>query len=503
MAEADLAVASSNADEPAAQPAPELGALPISVSGALRILKNFVSQAGSNLVAQGFAFFSTAYVARCLQAEGFGWIGFAQGFLGYFTLMTDLGLRTVGMREVARHREEVSKWVGHILGLRIALASISFVLFVAVIATLPKSKEFRLFMVEFGLLIFTSALLLDWAFQGLEQMELVALGDVLRAAGYLGWVLIGLHAPSQIFRVPSLMVLSQLLPVSLLVGIFWRRWGRIRPRFDLAVWKDLLRQSLPLSLGGLALQFATGLDVVLLGLLRPASEVGYYSAAFRLAFLPNNFTTVLGFAMFPAMARCWTDQPEKMGRIVQYLSRILILMVLPVVIAGWFFAPWVLALVFGQGFVPATLSFRILLGYLLVVHLYCPFYYLLPACGKERAFMKGMMAGAALGLVANVTLIPLYGPAGAAAAKALAHAAVLLYMSRMTKREIVAVPILRELLRSVLVAVPMVALMWLVPAGWWVKLGIGLTAYLGAAGVSERKTWARLIDGNSPGAWSE
>ncbi len=487
--------AAPNVAKPAAPPAAELGTLPLSVSGALRILKNFLSQAGSNLVAQGFAFFSTAYVARCLQAEGFGWIGFAQGFLGYFTLMTDLGLRTIGMREVARHREEVSKWVGHILGLRIALASVSFAVFVAVIALLPRSKEFKWFMAEFGLLIFTSALLLDWAFQGLERMELVALGEVLRAAGYLGLVLIGLHAPSQISRVPSLTVLSQLLPISLLIGIFWRRWGRIRPSFDLAVWKDLLRQSLPLSLGGLALQFATGFDVVMLGLVRPASEVGYYSAAFRLAFLPTSFTAVLGFAMFPVLARCWTEQPEKIGRLIQYLSRGLILMALPVVIGGWFFAPSALALVFGQGFLPATVSFRILLGYLLVAHVYCPFFYLLPACGKEGAFMKGMLAGAALGLLANLVLIPLFGGPGAAAAKTLAYVVALAYLYRFTSREIATVRLASELGRSALLALPMVALIWLVPAGWWIKLGVGFAAYLGLVVALERKSWRLAFSG--------
>ena len=59
---------------------------PLPLADGLRVLKNFLSQAGSNLAAQAFAFFSTAYIARRLQAQGFGWIGFAQGLLTYFTL---------------------------------------------------------------------------------------------------------------------------------------------------------------------------------------------------------------------------------------------------------------------------------------------------------------------------------------------------------------------------------------------------------------------------------
>jgi O-antigen/teichoic acid export membrane protein len=465
---------------------------PLPVAAALRVLKNFLSQAGSSLLAQAFAFFSTAYVARCLRVEGFGWIGFAQGLLAYFTLMTDLGLRTVGMREVAKHHEDVPTCVGYILGLRLALAGISMAVFLAVVVLIPKSAAFKWFLAEYGFIILTSAVLLDWAFQGLERMELVALGEVLRAGSYLALVFVGLHRPSQILRIPIFTVLSQLLPVTLLLAIFWRSFQGIRPALDWMVWRDLLRQSLPISAGGLTLQLATGLDIVLLGFLRPASEVGYYNAAFRLVFMPTSFTTVLGFAMFPVMARYWKEQPEKLGSITTYLGRVLLLMGFPLVIAGWFFAPSVLTLVYGRGFLPATLCFRILLGFLLVSHIYTPFFYLLPACGKEKGFMKGMMAGAAFGLPANLILIPLYGAPGAALAKVLAYAVIVAYVYRLTGQEIAPVRLLNELSRSILVATPMVVLVWLVPGGWWVKLGVGLIVYLGLVALLEGKAWYAL-----------
>ncbi len=466
---------------------------PLPLADALRVLKNFLSQAGSNLAAQAFAFFSTAYIARRLQAQGFGWIGFAQGFLTYFTLVTDLGLRTIGLREVAKHSQEVAKWVSPILGLRIALACLSFTLFLGTVALLPKSREFKWFLVEFGFLIFASAFFLDWVFQGLERMELPALGEVLRTASYLGMVLVGLRGPSQIFRIPVFTVLSQLLPVGFLLGIFWRQFHTLRPSIDVAAWKNLLRQSLPLSVGGLAAQFATGLDVVLLGLLRPESEVGYYSAASRLVFLPSGLTGAIGFAMFPVMSRYWKDQPSKLGLLTRYLGKLLVLIGFPTVIGGWFSAPSFLSFVYGRGFLPATLSFRILLGYLLVAHIYCPFFYLLPACGKEKAFMKSMMAGAVVGVLANLTLIPFYGAPGAAIAKVLAHLVILLDMHRATCKQIVPVPLAKDILRSALLAMPMGVVMVLTPAGWLVKLGAGLTAYLGLLAASERKVWARVI----------
>ena len=80
-----------------------------------RILKNFVSLSFSQIVTKALGLVSVAYLARVLGAEGFGKIGFAQAILAYFMLLVNLGLSTLGTREVARNREEISRYVNNIL----------------------------------------------------------------------------------------------------------------------------------------------------------------------------------------------------------------------------------------------------------------------------------------------------------------------------------------------------------------------------------------------------
>ena len=168
-------------------------------------------------------------------------------------------------------------------------------------------------------------------------------------------------------------------------------------------------------------------------------------------------------------------------------------MALPIAIGAWFFAPAFLSLVYGQGFLPAVFPFRILLGYLLLAHIYCPFYYLLQACGKEKAFMKCMMAGAVVGMGANVILIPAYGSTGAALAKVAAHGIMLVFMYRATCRGIVMVPLVKEVLRSMALAVPMVIALWLTPWVWPISLGIGLTIYAAVVALYTRKAWLGVL----------
>jgi peptidoglycan biosynthesis protein MviN/MurJ (putative lipid II flippase) len=107
--------------------------------------------------------------------------------------------------------------------------------------------------------------------------------------------------------------------------------------------------------------------------------------------------------------------------------------------------------------------------------------------------MKAMVAGAVFGVVANLILIPVYGGPGAAVAKVLAHAVILFSMYRTTWKELVPVPLLKGLLRSMVLAVPMVIAMGVTPGVWPVKLGLGLAIYVVTVAIGERSLLAGLV----------
>ena len=51
---------------------------------------------------RGFAFLTSIYLARTLGAEFYGLITMAVAILGYATWFADLGLITIGVREIAK-----------------------------------------------------------------------------------------------------------------------------------------------------------------------------------------------------------------------------------------------------------------------------------------------------------------------------------------------------------------------------------------------------------------
>src|SRR5579863_204011 len=269
----------------------------------VRVFKNYSFLASSYAVSRLLTFFSLVYIARRLGVELFGQINFAFAIFTYSTLLTHMGLMTFGTREVARHPNQIRQQVSEILSLRMALTLAAFILLCVFAYLIPLDSHLRILTVLFGISLFPTAALMDWAFKGVERMNVVGIIEILRAVPYLVLVLIWVKTPAQAVRIPIFFFLSAALAAFLGLALFARDYGSISPQVDLAFWKSAMRASLPLGLAFMLLQVYYLTDTVALGFLRGDVLVGWYSAAYKTV----AFILVLGGLFFettfPVVAR--------------------------------------------------------------------------------------------------------------------------------------------------------------------------------------------------------
>lgn len=64
-----------------------------------------------------------AYLARILGPEDFGKMNFALAIVGYFAMLSQFGLNTVGVRQVARDRTTMRTYIKHIVSLKVFLGA--------------------------------------------------------------------------------------------------------------------------------------------------------------------------------------------------------------------------------------------------------------------------------------------------------------------------------------------------------------------------------------------
>ncbi len=93
-----------------------------------KIAKNTLVLLISQIINYVLAFFYMIYIARYLGAEGFGILSFALAFTGIFSILADLGLNTLTVREIARDTSLTSKYFSNTLIIKIILSTFTFLL---------------------------------------------------------------------------------------------------------------------------------------------------------------------------------------------------------------------------------------------------------------------------------------------------------------------------------------------------------------------------------------
>lgn len=354
------------------------------------------------------------YLARTLSVEVFGYLSYAGAFAFYFVNFIDLGLSTFGMREVARNRSRATELVSQIVSFRFVLACVLYAVSILIALSLYHHPPIlRLLIVESALLVFTTALATEWAFQGLEKMHMVFISFATTACFQLGLVYLFVKSPQDVLKVPIIYFLAT-LPV---IAIFLRRLKYRFPirQFDMASMRLYLSSSLIIWMISLCVQTYNNLDVVILGIFRDAAEVGYFSVARRFAGAISALMVFLANAVLPHMASTFHAETARFHSATRAFLRLSAGITVFALIPLLFLSKPLITMTVGPQYIPARLPFDILVAALALVLFNMPFSTGLIATGHERDVLKQAAACALCSIVSNFILVPRYGMIGAAA----------------------------------------------------------------------------------------
>ncbi len=232
---------------------------------------------------------------------------------------------------------------------------------------------------------------------------------------------------------------------------------------------ELLRFCAPLVVMALFAQLNAYVDRFLLVPVLGLDGLAMYSAAVSLAGVPGAVYGVLGFTLFPALARHWhEDRRDAAAALTNRALEVFVFLALPIALALALAGPTLLPLVAAAEYRAAPPVFALLGVGVLAFGLYQITLYALLLDGRSRQVLALTVGAALLNAVLNLWLAPRLGASGAAAAAALSNAAlaaVAVHLAGATMpwrfpwRRIV--PIVG---RTALAALPLVA--WVVWASW-------------------------------------
>ena len=400
-----------------------------------RISKNFLAVFFSDGVTRLIGFAATVYIARMLVVEGFGLINFGLAFISYALLFANPGLTVIGAREVAKDASD-PHFIEETLGLRLFLSSTIFIIFLTCVLLVPGQSVARHIILIYSLTLFPFALLLEFVFQGREEMGYVGVSRILQYAVYLLMLLVFVKSSRDILIVPLSFVLGYVLSALFLLVIYVRKYGSFRLRFSFSRWRLILASSIPVGLAIIFNQVTISMPPIILGIFKGNYEVGIFSAAYKVVFTLLIIERVFYYVFFPVLSRQHAEDPGKLKNNFSFLTRFLLALTIPLSVGGLILAPGIIDMIFGQAFHAASNVLRVLLLYFLIVPINTVYGYGLIAINREKIFFRIITVTAVVSAVLILLLGLQSGFYGAAFALLISESLSVFLMHRALKRDI-------------------------------------------------------------------
>lgn len=370
-------------------------------------------------------FLGWAFMARALGPDDFGIVQFGISVMFYVSFVTDLGLTTLGTRDVAASSRP-RQLVRSIMGLRLVLAMIATVIAVAVALAAPVppqiADDVRLVALILSSTIAAGAINGLWLLRAQGRASPIAMQDIASAFVLVAGAVFLVRPTDSVALAAATFAAAQWLAALLSLRSVGG-WATLQPSLQDA--GAVLRRALPLGVAALAVNVYYTADSVLLGILRDSTEVGLYGAAYRLVTPWLMLASVAGLLAMPTLARLVEQGSPDVERTLHGLSRALLALGIPIAVATTIAAGEILQIVFGPAYADAAAPLALLIWSSVTVYANAPFGFLLLARHQDRRYMWIAVAGAVVNLALNAVLIPTIGMVGAATATLGAEVVVL------------------------------------------------------------------------------
>jgi O-antigen/teichoic acid export membrane protein len=389
----------------------------------------------------GIGLVLSIWIARYLGPDAYGLFSFAGSVVALFSIFATLGLDGVVVRELVRDPSRKTEILGSAFMLKLVGAGFSLVAAVTAILILRPAEplvHWLVLIIAAGTL-FQSFDVIDFWFQARVESRFTVYvrGSAFLLISAVKVILILVKAPLIAFACAGAL---ELLLGALGLLLAYRLTGQ-----HMLAWKahiqrirQTMKVSWPLALSAVAVMIYMKIDQVMLMQMLGKHAVGVYSAAVRISEVWYFIPVAIVASVTPALIEAKKASPALYQYRLANLFRLMSAISLGIAIPMTFASGTVARLLYGRQYDGV--------GPILAIHIWAALFVFLGVAQNpwnineeltSLALLR-MVIGAAVNIILNVVLIPLYGPAGAAIATTVSYAlsAVVLNAFNRKTREI-------------------------------------------------------------------
>lgn len=360
-------------------------------------------------------------IARSIGDVEFGKLGFAQSFTGILVIFADMGLSTVTIREIARQKELISKYLSNIFLIKLILSIVTFALIALIINLMhyPADTTTVVYLIGISSILSTLSALSRSIFRAFEKMEFEAFFNIGKSIVTTGIGIVVLFLGYGLIAIAFVYLLAGIIDLIATTIVVIKKFANLKLEVDFIFWKKITYLALPFSLTAFIGLIYTQIDIVMLSAMVGDAPVGWYKAAVLIIFSLLAITDILGNAVFPVMSRFYISSRDALKIILEKLAKYLFIIGMPIAVGTFLLADRIILYFYGEGFSHSIIALQILSLYLPLRCIDTATGYLLSSINKEPLHAFSILIAAVTNIVLNLFLIPKFNFIGAAIATVL------------------------------------------------------------------------------------
>lgn len=390
--------------------------------------KNFIYNAILTMSGYIFPLMVYPYVSRILGVSNIGACNFVDSIVEYFTILSMMGMNTIGIREIAKCKNDQQKLdnvFSQLFSLNTLTTITAIIILIIVTNIVPKFAPYKdLLYIGVGKLFF-NYMLINWFFQGLENFKYIAARTIFVKILFVISVFLFVKTETDVKLYYFLVALTW-AGNGIINFIYAKKY--VSFNFTLKINKAIIGSFFILGVYWFMNSMYTTLNVAFLGFATNDIEVGYYTTANKLLTVIMTMFTALTSVMVPrvSVALKSNDNSEAKALIHKAINA-LMLFAIPLIFFVFPFSQELIYLMSGKGYEGATTPLQImtplffLVGYDQIIVLQT----LLPM-GKDKDILRNSILAASVGIISNIFLTLNFGKNGSAIVLILAELSVLL-----------------------------------------------------------------------------
>ncbi len=388
----------------------------------MNTIKRLAKNTGAVLLAQvaepACSFILVLFIARSLGVSGLGKFSIAISLFFIFLTISSLGFSHLITREVARDRSKAGKYLinASFVGFFFSVLMAGTMCLTGYLLNYSSDTALSICVLSLALIPAIFTVVCHSICRAFEKLEYISIPLI---TGNLFKVFFGLLILFKGYRLVELMGVilgSHLLILFMSLYFVLRCIGRPLIRIDFGFCKWIIKTTPTFALIFIFATIYWNVDILMLSKIKGSTEVGFYSAAYKLMNVWKIIPLGYLMALQPLISRLFESSLEKFKIVCTKSIRYLFIVMLPIAVGATLLSNDFILLFFKESFLASANVLSILIWTLIPYTINITLAHALIASNNQKINLRSLLISMMCNVTLNLLLIPKFSFLGAAMA---------------------------------------------------------------------------------------